>query len=326
MGKKYTGFTIVELLIVVVVIAILAAVTIVAYNGITQRAADSAAKTNLSTATSVLETDKINSGAYPGTLAQVNNGTGLTAGGSTRLEYTSTGTGYCVTSSGIASRTNYYQTESSGVQTGTCPGHVGYTGGPGAFSTSSIFGLSAPTGTYNVYNDGGGGLWIGNRFYTQLDNGVRVVGMRVWEPPSATATFLTQNIDVRAYLQDWLGTQTPGWASLPAPSITQTFTGTRTAGTWTNIWFNSPITLAKAASSSGTLDLLTLAVKYRGGSYDGVYYAALSPNLNDETYIESNQLGKVFLSDNSSVGRAVSTAYTNPGPYYYGIDLIVEAL
>ena len=37
-GQSQVGFTIVELLIVVVVIAILAAITIVSYNGITQRA------------------------------------------------------------------------------------------------------------------------------------------------------------------------------------------------------------------------------------------------------------------------------------------------
>ncbi|MDB5162554.1 MAG: hypothetical protein JWO54_210 [Candidatus Saccharibacteria bacterium] len=42
--QKQNGFTIVELLIVVVVIAILAAITIVSYNGITSRANDSAAK------------------------------------------------------------------------------------------------------------------------------------------------------------------------------------------------------------------------------------------------------------------------------------------
>lgn len=42
--KKERGFTIVELLIVIVVIAILAAITIVAYNGIQNRAKASAAQ------------------------------------------------------------------------------------------------------------------------------------------------------------------------------------------------------------------------------------------------------------------------------------------
>jgi prepilin-type N-terminal cleavage/methylation domain-containing protein len=42
MNKRVRGFTIVELLIVIVVIAILAAITVVAYNGIKQRADNSA--------------------------------------------------------------------------------------------------------------------------------------------------------------------------------------------------------------------------------------------------------------------------------------------
>ncbi len=46
--KNRNGFTIVELLIVVVVIAILAAITIVAYNGIQTRAKESAISTDLS--------------------------------------------------------------------------------------------------------------------------------------------------------------------------------------------------------------------------------------------------------------------------------------
>ncbi len=44
-----TGFTIVELLIVVVVIAILAAITIVSYNGITSQTHDSAVQSDLNT-------------------------------------------------------------------------------------------------------------------------------------------------------------------------------------------------------------------------------------------------------------------------------------
>ena len=46
-ARMKSGFTIVELLIVVVVIAILATITIVAYNGIQNQAKDSALRTSL---------------------------------------------------------------------------------------------------------------------------------------------------------------------------------------------------------------------------------------------------------------------------------------
>lgn len=46
-AKKQTGFTIVELLIVVVIIAILATITIVSYNGIQNGANDSAVQSDL---------------------------------------------------------------------------------------------------------------------------------------------------------------------------------------------------------------------------------------------------------------------------------------
>lgn len=57
------GFTIVELLIVVVVIAILAAVTVVAYNGITQQANETAVKNDLLSASKQLELTKTTIGA-----------------------------------------------------------------------------------------------------------------------------------------------------------------------------------------------------------------------------------------------------------------------
>lgn len=63
------GFTIVELLIVVVVIAILAAITIVAYNGIQQRAARSALQSEVSQAAKKILTVRTLSGqeAFPAT-------------------------------------------------------------------------------------------------------------------------------------------------------------------------------------------------------------------------------------------------------------------
>jgi type IV pilus assembly protein PilA len=86
--KDKSGFTIVELLIVVVVIAILAAITIVAYNGIQNRAKKSSA---ISTAQSVLK--KIEAyeavvGSYPTTTGQ------LTAAAANNEPYSVTGVNF----------------------------------------------------------------------------------------------------------------------------------------------------------------------------------------------------------------------------------------
>jgi prepilin-type N-terminal cleavage/methylation domain-containing protein len=65
-AAKQKGFTIVELLIVIVVIAILAAITIVAYNGIQDRANNTAVESDLANIAKKIETWKItNSGNYP---------------------------------------------------------------------------------------------------------------------------------------------------------------------------------------------------------------------------------------------------------------------
>ena len=63
--KRNRGFTIVELLIVVVVIAILAAITIVAYNGVTSRAKDSTRQGDVRTITQALELYYLENGRYP---------------------------------------------------------------------------------------------------------------------------------------------------------------------------------------------------------------------------------------------------------------------
>jgi len=69
------GFTIVELLIVVVVIAILAAITIVSYNGITNRANASAAKSTAATWQKKVELYQAEMGSYPATLALLTGAT-----------------------------------------------------------------------------------------------------------------------------------------------------------------------------------------------------------------------------------------------------------
>ncbi|MDQ5932057.1 MAG: ral secretion pathway protein [Patescibacteria group bacterium] len=60
-----SGFTIVELLVVIVVIGILAAITIVAYAGVQQRSRDADRKTDVATITKALELFYTDNGTYP---------------------------------------------------------------------------------------------------------------------------------------------------------------------------------------------------------------------------------------------------------------------
>lgn len=66
-----SGFTIVELLIVVVIIAILAAITIAAYSGIQSRARNSAALTTANTFIKKVHTYYSLKGSYPATTTTV---------------------------------------------------------------------------------------------------------------------------------------------------------------------------------------------------------------------------------------------------------------
>lgn len=65
MMKKNSGFTIVELLIVIVVIAILASITIVAYNGIQSRARDSVRSSDIEQVKKAVELYYVDNGSYP---------------------------------------------------------------------------------------------------------------------------------------------------------------------------------------------------------------------------------------------------------------------
>jgi len=72
-GRQQQGFTIVELLIVVVVIAILAAITVVAYNGIQNRANNTRVMSDIRQALTLIEAYNAEKGSYPSTggLSQV---------------------------------------------------------------------------------------------------------------------------------------------------------------------------------------------------------------------------------------------------------------
>ena len=84
MKKVTTGFTIVELLIVIVVIAVLATITVVAYNGIQARAKTSTAQTAASNTAKKAELYNTEVGNYPLSL-------GVLTGASSTVVYQMTG-------------------------------------------------------------------------------------------------------------------------------------------------------------------------------------------------------------------------------------------
>ena len=91
-SKHQRGFTIVELLIVVVIIAILAAITIAAFNGVQRRANESASASAVNSAVEKLELYKTTNNIYPPNLSDAS----YTATGNTTTEYTqlSAGSGF----------------------------------------------------------------------------------------------------------------------------------------------------------------------------------------------------------------------------------------
>ena len=90
--QKPAGFTIVELLIVIVVIAILAAITIVAFNGIQQRARDTKRLNDITTMNKQLELFYVDKGYYPLT-ESLSGGLGFPFAAA---NFSSSGTGYMV--------------------------------------------------------------------------------------------------------------------------------------------------------------------------------------------------------------------------------------
>jgi prepilin-type N-terminal cleavage/methylation domain-containing protein len=149
------GFTIVELLIVIVVIGILAAITIVAYNGVQQRARIAVLQSDMSNAVRVLEIDNVTNGSYPTSAAAANSGAGLRASPGTNYQYTynSSGNSYCLT--GTNNNVAYMVlTANPTPAIGVCPGDTA-PGSGGGTSTGGNVTTLAGSGTSGFANGSG---------------------------------------------------------------------------------------------------------------------------------------------------------------------------
>lgn len=114
MPTTRSGFTLVELLIVIVVIGILAAITLVAYNGVQQKATQAMLDSDLTQASKAVQLYQVENGSLPSSLATVNitNGSGVT------YDYGAQSTAYCI--SATSSSVSRYVASNSQPSSGDC--------------------------------------------------------------------------------------------------------------------------------------------------------------------------------------------------------------
>ncbi|NCU29647.1 prepilin-type N-terminal cleavage/methylation domain-containing protein [Candidatus Saccharibacteria bacterium] len=188
-----SGFTIVELLIVIVVIGILAAITIVAYNNVNDKARASSAISALDQAKKKLELYRVENGGYPADLETIGiaNTTSLTYGYSA----TDTNANFCLTAT--VGEISYYLNNSTKTSPteGGCNGHDwpggvvmtnlvtngDFSQGVSGWSKHTSYGLSVSDGVMSqtivtagtpggdYMSNSGAAVILGNQYYVSIE-------------------------------------------------------------------------------------------------------------------------------------------------------------
>jgi prepilin-type N-terminal cleavage/methylation domain-containing protein len=171
--SKKSGFTIVELLIVIVVIAILAAITIVSFRGIQERARVSSVTSGLSQISKKVALYQVeNPDTYPPSLTPL----GITSTGDVDYKYKQTSTGFCATAT--SGKISYTMTEVGIAAPGACLGHPN---GGVALNANLVPNPSLETNTLSWNTSAGATI-------TRVTDGIGIVsGMAALEINATTA-------------------------------------------------------------------------------------------------------------------------------------------
>jgi len=193
------GFTIVELLIVIVVIALLAAISIVAYNGIQQRSRATSLQSDAHYAATQIEIGRAdNNDSYPNSIGGLN----LKASDGNSYDYRKINNDYCLTISN--QQAGSYFTASNGSKgVGPCP--IGYWKLNGDTKDSSIYGGDGinygATPTADRFGNGSGAMsfdgiasHINTPYNPALNVGQPTMTISAWiKPATLNGTFAVVN-------------------------------------------------------------------------------------------------------------------------------------
>jgi hypothetical protein len=121
------------------------------YRGIQARAIDAGLQVDANGVKKQIEIAMVESGAYPTSLATLNQGRGVTASNGATYQY-SVNNGvspatFCLTITSSKSSNSYYVGNNSTIQTGLCAGHTAYVAGPSYTFANLIWTPLASSGT-----------------------------------------------------------------------------------------------------------------------------------------------------------------------------------
>jgi prepilin-type N-terminal cleavage/methylation domain-containing protein len=223
-----SGFTLVELVFVIAIMAIIAAISLVSYNLVIQNSIKASLQSGLKNAAKQLAVDinRSSDGTFPATLAAANNGGGISFSPSTTVTYIVDNTDnpktFCLSASQRGLR--YFATQEIAPQPGPCPVLyldagilTSYPGTGIVWNDLSGYGnngimcecttYSNINGGYLIFNGSTSNVDVANRANGSLDFGLGSFSVDAWLYFSAYGKDYRDLIDKGA----WDASGTPGW-------------------------------------------------------------------------------------------------------------------
>jgi prepilin-type N-terminal cleavage/methylation domain-containing protein len=318
---KQLGFTIVELLIVIVVIAILAVFTIVAYNGIQARAQAAAAQFALEQTSKKLALYAVDNSSYPVDLPTV----GINGTNGTSFQYSVnngvTPQTYCVTAT---NGTTAYMISSTNTipQSGVCPGHTAPGGSGTVAGNGGVVTTFAGSGTAGLLDGAAATARFNTPYGVAVDSSGNVY-------VADTLNSLIRKITPTGTVSTFAGSGTAGFLDGAAGTAKFNYPQALAVDTTGNVYVaDTANNRIRKITSTGTVS--TLAGSGVAGSAEGTGTAA---QFSNSFGIAVDSSGNVYVADTNNQrirkitpGGVVMTLAGSTGGYANGTGAAAQFL